>query len=86
MPCCPPHRDRNALNTVGYKELFLHFDGQLSLEEAVALIKQHSRNYARRQLTWLRREEHWRWVRPEKAVHVAVAAAGYSRDSGSGPE
>jgi len=69
-----PHRDRNALNTVGYKELFLHFDGKLSLEEAVALIKQHSRNYAKRQLTWLRREDHWRWVRPEEAVRTAVDA------------
>lgn len=66
------HRDRNALNTVGYKELFLHFDGKLSLEEAVALIKQHSRNYAKRQLTWLRREPHWRWVRPGEAVTEAL--------------
>ena len=81
-----PHRDRNALQTVGYKELFLHFDGQLSLEEAVALIKQHSRNYAKRQMTWLRREAHWRWVRPEEAVNVAVALAGHPRDSGSRPE
>ncbi len=71
-----PHRDRNALNTVGYKELFLHFDGKLSLEEAVALIKQHSRNYAKRQITWLRREAHWRWVRPEEAVREALHLAG----------
>jgi tRNA dimethylallyltransferase len=81
-----PHRDRNALRTVGYKELFLHFDGQLSREDAVALIKQHSRNYAKRQLTWLRREAHWRWVRPEEAMRVAVALAGHPRDSGSRPE
>lgn len=70
------HRDRNALNTVGYKELFLHFDGKLSLEEAVALIKQHSRNYAKRQLTWLRREPHWRWVRPGEAVTEALRLTG----------
>ncbi|HRD53655.1 MAG TPA: tRNA (adenosine(37)-N6)-dimethylallyltransferase MiaA [Flavobacteriales bacterium] len=59
-----PHRDLNALQTVGYKELFLHFDGQLSLADAVALIKQHSRNYAKRQVTWLRRDAEWRWVAP----------------------
>jgi len=71
-----PHRDRNALQTVGYKELFLHFDGKLSLEKAVALIKQHSRNYAKRQLTWLRREGHWHWVRPGEAVQEALRSVG----------
>lgn len=59
-----PHRELNALQTVGYKELFLHFDGKLSLADAVALIKQHSRNYAKRQMTWLRRDAEWRWVAP----------------------
>jgi tRNA dimethylallyltransferase len=54
-----PDRALNALNTVGYKELFDHFDGRLSLHEAIALIKQHTRNYAKRQLTWLRRDERW---------------------------
>jgi tRNA dimethylallyltransferase len=47
-------RHYNALKTVGYKELFDHFDGKTSLETAVALIKQHTRNYAKRQLTWFR--------------------------------
>lgn len=59
-----PHRDLNALQTVGYKELFLHFDKKLALSDAVALIKQHSRNYAKRQMTWLRRDAEWRWVAP----------------------
>jgi len=45
----------NSLNTVGYKELFDHFDGELSLDEAISKIKQHSRNYAKRQLTWNKR-------------------------------
>jgi tRNA dimethylallyltransferase len=50
---------------VGYRELFQHFDGELTLEEAIALIKQHTRNYAKRQLTWLRREGTWLWSAPE---------------------
>ncbi len=53
------YRGLNALNTVGYKELFEHFDGGFSLDQAVALIKQHTRNYAKRQMTWLRREAAW---------------------------
>jgi tRNA dimethylallyltransferase len=47
-----PNRDLNALNTVGYKELFSYFDGELDLGEAIDKIKQHSRNYAKRQITW----------------------------------
>lgn len=47
-----PYKHLNALNTVGYKELFDFLDGKLKLEEAVALIKQNTRRYAKRQLTW----------------------------------
>lgn len=47
-----PHRNLNALNTVGYKELFAYFDGEMNLTEAVDKIKQHTRNYAKRQITW----------------------------------
>lgn len=47
-----PYKHLNALNTVGYKELFTYFDGGCSLEEAVSQIKQNSRRYAKRQLTW----------------------------------
>lgn len=47
-----PHRQLNALNTVGYKELFDFLDGKQTLEEAVAMIKQNTRRYAKRQLTW----------------------------------
>jgi tRNA dimethylallyltransferase len=49
-------RHLNALNTVGYSELFDYFDGKYSLAEAIDKIKQHTRNYAKRQLTWLRNE------------------------------
>jgi tRNA dimethylallyltransferase len=48
-------RPLKALDTVGYRELFEYFDGLLSLDEAVDKIKQHSRNYAKRQMTWFRK-------------------------------
>jgi tRNA dimethylallyltransferase len=59
-------RHLNSLNTVGYKELFDFFDGKTSLEDAVSLIKQHTRNYAKRQLTWLRRKQDLKWLRAEE--------------------
>jgi tRNA dimethylallyltransferase len=49
-----PFRKLNALNTVGYKEFFAFFDGEISKDEAVNKMKQHTRNYAKRQLTWFR--------------------------------
>jgi tRNA dimethylallyltransferase len=54
-------RGLSSLNTVGYSELFDHFDGKTTLEEAVSLIQQNSRRYAKRQITWLKRnpEAHW---------------------------
>ncbi len=51
-----PYRHLNALNTVGYKELFRYLDGECTLEEAVADIKTHTRRYAKRQLTWFKRD------------------------------
>ena len=51
-----PLRELNALKTVGYTELFLHFDGIYGLEQAKEKIKQHSRNYAKRQMTWFRNQ------------------------------
>lgn len=51
-----PYRDLNALNTVGYKELFDYFDGKCSLKQAVEDIKTHTRRYAKRQLTWFKRD------------------------------
>lgn len=57
-----PMRHLNALNTLGYKELFRYFDGDWSLEQAIDKIKQHSRNYARKQLTWFRRDKAVHWV------------------------
>lgn len=59
-----PHRALNALNTVGYKELFEYFDGKYSFEEAVERIKGNTRRYARKQLTWFKRDKDIRWFNP----------------------
>lgn len=56
-----PKRHLNALNTVGYKEWFAHFEGHYSREECIEKIKQHTRNFAKRQLTWFRSQEHITW-------------------------
>lgn len=65
-----PFRDQNALQTVGYRELFSYFDGELTLEQAVDLIKQHSRNYAKRQMTWWRRDESVKWFHPKQSTEM----------------
>jgi tRNA dimethylallyltransferase len=52
-----PYRDLNALQTVGYQEIFDFFDQKIDLDEAIAQIKQHTRHYAKRQMTWIRRKE-----------------------------
>ena len=57
-----PHRQLQALNTVGYKEMFDYFDGRCSLDDAVAKIQQHTRNFAKRQLTWWKRQSDIQWV------------------------
>ncbi|MBK6902397.1 MAG: tRNA (adenosine(37)-N6)-dimethylallyltransferase MiaA [Saprospirales bacterium] len=60
-----PFRSQNALQTVGYQELFDFFEGKTTREEAIALIKQHSRNYAKRQLTWFGKQEGWVGFHPD---------------------
>lgn len=60
-----PYRNVNALNTVGYKELFNYFDGVWPLDEAVARIKGNTRRYARKQLTWFKRDTQMRWFHPD---------------------
>lgn len=60
------YRELTALQTVGYSELFDHFDGNTSLDEAVELIKRNSRRYAKRQLTWLRRSPEIEWFEPRQ--------------------
>ena len=58
------YKDLTPLKTVGYKELFDHFGNNISLEEAIIQIKNHSRAYARRQLTWFRRYLDASWFKP----------------------
>lgn len=60
-----PNRHLNALQTVGYRELFDYFDGKITLEEAVELIKRNSRRYAKRQITWFNRYDDIAWFSPD---------------------
>lgn len=61
-----PYRDFNALKTVGYRELFSHFDGDITLDKAIELIKRNSRHYAKKQLTWFRKDTTTRWFEPQQ--------------------
>ena len=65
-----PKRSLNALNTVGYKELFDYLDGRWTLEEAVERIKGNTRRYARKQLTWYKKDEQIRWFHPEEKTTI----------------
>ena len=65
-----PFRHLNALNTVGYKELFPYFDGAISLESAIENIKTHSRRYAKRQMTWLKKDLSVRWFHPDQVDEI----------------
>lgn len=58
-------RDLNALNTVGYRELFEYFSGRIDIDEAVRLVKRNSRHYARKQLTWFKRDNDIHWFHPD---------------------
>jgi tRNA dimethylallyltransferase len=59
-----PYRYFNALNTVGYSELFDYLDGKINLKDALSLIKQNTRHFAKRQLTWFKRDADIAWVEP----------------------
>ncbi|MBB4107996.1 tRNA dimethylallyltransferase [Pedobacter zeae] len=65
-----PFKHHNALNTVGYSELFDYLDGKSSLEDAIAAIKQNTRRFAKRQLTWFRRDEEINWFEPDEKEKV----------------
>jgi len=69
-----------AAQAIGYKELLAHFRGEMPLEQAADLIRQKSRNYAKRQLTWFRRDERVKWIvynAPEAAQAVLQEATEY---------
>ena len=65
-----PKRSLNALNTVGYKELFDYLDGRWSLEEAVERIKGNTRRYARKQLTWYKKDDQIHWFHPDEITTI----------------
>lgn len=65
-----PKRQLNALNTVGYKELFEYMDGRWDLNEAVERIKGNTRRYARKQLTWYKRDQAVRWFHPDQKQEI----------------
>jgi tRNA dimethylallyltransferase len=63
-------RKMNALNSVGYKEFFDFFDGKISRDKAIELIKRNSRRYAKRQLTWWGKDKGIRWFKPEQVQEI----------------
>lgn len=65
-----PYREYNALNTVGYKEWFDFFDGKIDEAEAIRLIKRNSRRYAKKQLSWFRRDGEIRWFHPDEKDRI----------------
>lgn len=68
-------RHLNSLNTVGYRELFDYFDGNCTLPEAIDLIKRNSRRYAKKQLSWFRRDKEMHWFHPaerEKIIKFVI--------------
>ncbi len=65
-----PFRHLNSLNTVGYKELFNYFDGEWTLPFAVEKIKQNSRIYSRKQMTWFRRDTDIKWFHPDQKEEI----------------
>ena len=70
-----PYQQLNALQTVGYKELFAYLNNQYSLEEAIEKIKVSTRQYAKRQMTWLRKNQDYRWFHPEDTDTIIEFAA-----------
>ncbi len=72
-----PYRQANALNTVGYKELFSYFDGIWELDEAVERIKGNTRRYARKQLTWFKRDQQMKWFHPDEQEQIMKYISEY---------
>lgn len=70
-----PHKNLNALQTVGYRELFSYFDGDFTLDFAISEIKKNTRRFAKRQLTWFKRSENTKWfdyLSPENTIITAI--------------
>ena len=65
-----PYRNANAFQTVGYKEILEYLDNKISIDEAIETIKQNTRNYAKRQMTWFRRDKEIHWFEPEEFENI----------------
>jgi tRNA dimethylallyltransferase len=78
-----PKKELNALNTVGYKELFDYLDGRWPLEEAVERIKGNTRRYARKQLTWYKKDEQIRWFHPDDKQSIIDYIINYETEDTS---
>lgn len=74
-----PLRHLTALQTVGYQEWFDHFDHRISRQETIDRIKQHTRNFAKRQLTWMRREGFWKHFTPQECPDMLDKYVGWAR-------
>ncbi|MGB4204648.1 MAG: tRNA (adenosine(37)-N6)-dimethylallyltransferase MiaA [Bacteroidales bacterium] len=65
-----PYRHFNALKTVGYKEIFEYLDGKISLSQAIEDIKTNTRRYAKRQLTWFKKDTEYKWFHPDETNEI----------------
>jgi tRNA dimethylallyltransferase len=74
-----PYRDKNALQTVGYQEIFDFYDGKIDYDETVRLLKRNSRRYAKRQLTWFKRDLDFRWFNPNKINDIIEFINSYNK-------
>jgi tRNA dimethylallyltransferase len=73
-------RDANAFNTVGYKEAFEFIEGKISREEMIRLIKQNTRHFAKRQLTWFRADKRIKWIQVNDETNWSAIAAHIQKD------
>ncbi len=71
-----PFQHYNSMQTVGYQEFIPFFEKKIPLSEAVELVKQHSRNYAKRQVTWFKKDPHWRFFEPHETQKILQYIAG----------
>ena len=72
--------NKGAFQAIGHKELYPYFEGNISLNEAAELLKQQTRRYAKRQLTWFRRDTRINWLYPDLSTDVFNEAEDYVRE------
>jgi tRNA dimethylallyltransferase len=76
-----PHKELNALQTVGYQEIFDHYDGHYNKEEAIRLLKRNTRRYAKRQLTWFKKDPDIQWFHPDTYDQIVNTVKEFIRSS-----